>query len=69
MNIPSFSCPKQVNSEKICKLNLTNIIKLPQILGMDTKLTKPLSPFYHCSTKSYAINNLSDSKYEIEIKP
>jgi len=34
-----------------------------------TKLTKLVSPFYRSSVKSYAINNISDSKNENTLKP
>ena len=38
------------------KLNLTNLRKLRHILGMNTKLTKPVSPFYHSPAKSSKLN-------------
>ena len=40
INVTSFSCPIQVNSEKACKINLTNLGKLPQKLDKKTKLKK-----------------------------
>ena len=36
---------------------------------MQTKLTKAVVQFYHFSSISYAINNILDSKHEIEINP
>ena len=69
INVTNFNYPIQVNSEKACKLNLTNLGKLPQKLDKKTKLTKLVSPFYHFSAKSYAIDNISDSKHENTLRP
>ena len=69
INVTSFSCPIKVNSEKACKLNWTNLRKFPQNLDKKTKLTKLVSPFYRSSAKSYAKNNISDSKHENTLKP
>ena len=69
INVTSFSCPIQVNSEKASKLDWTNLRKLPQILGMNTKLTELVLSFYHFPTKSYTLNKLSDRAYEITLKP
>ena len=69
INVTSFSYPILVNSEKTCKLNLTNLGKLPQNLDKKTKLTKLVSPFYHFSARSYILNKLLDRGYEITLKP
>ena len=69
MKITNFSYPIQVNSEKACKLNLTNLGKLPQKLDKKTKLTKLVSPFYRFSARSYTLNKLLDRAYEITLKP
>ena len=69
INVTNFSYPIQVNSEKICKINLTNLGKLLQTLDMKKKLKKLVSPFYHFSTKSCAIHNISDRKHENTLKP
>ena len=56
VNVTNFSYPIKVNSEKACKLNLTNLGKLPQKLDKKTKLTKLVSPFYHFPVKSSTLN-------------
>ena len=68
INVTSFSCPIKVNSEKACKLNWTNLEKLPQKLDKKKKLTKLVSPFYHFSARSYTLNKLLDRAYEITLK-
>ena len=45
MSMTNFSYPKQNKSEMTCKLIWTNLRKLAQILGMNTKLTKLSSQF------------------------
>ena len=68
-NITGFIYSKQVNSENASKLDWTNLRKLPQILGMNTKLTELVLSFYHFPTKSYTLNKLSNRAYEITLKP
>ena len=52
----NFSYSKQDKLEKASKVNKTNPRKLPQILGMNTKLTKLVSSFYHFPGKSSTLN-------------
>jgi len=57
INILIFSHSKEGKSEKACKFNQKNPIKLPYILGMNTKLTKLVLAFYHFPVKSSTLNH------------
>ena len=69
INISIFSHSKQDKSKRTCKLNWTNLRKLPLILEKKTKLTIIVLPFYHFPARSYTLNKLSDRGYEITLKP
>ena len=57
INVTNFSYPIQVNSEKICKINLTNLGKLLQTLDMKKKLTKLVLLFSHFPAKNSILNH------------